>query len=200
MKGTAAAGGGLVIGLYLPPSGPFSKATAAGAGAELNAWVHIGTDDVITIRASQTELGQGATMGNLMMFAEEMECDWSNVTYEFASGRAEYTNPLVGLQLTGGSTATPGFWDVMRKAGAQTRHMLIQAAAKQWGVDPAECTARNSVVTYKGPGAEGAGVEKKATFGELADAAAAETPPEEPKLKSPDEFRLIGTSVNRLDN
>jgi isoquinoline 1-oxidoreductase beta subunit len=196
----AAAGGGLMIGLHLPPSGPFAKARAASDGTEINAWVHIGTDDTITIRASQTELGQGPTMGNLMMLAEEMECDWSKVTYEFASGREEYVNPLVGLQLTGGSTSTPGFWPVMRKAGAQIRHMLIQAAAKQWGVDPGECSASNSVVTYKGPGAEGAGVEKSATFGQLAEAAALETPPEEVALKSPDEFKLIGTSVMRLDN
>jgi isoquinoline 1-oxidoreductase beta subunit len=189
----AAAGGGLMIGLHLPPSGPVSKAMAASEGAELNAWVHIGTDDTITIRASQTELGQGATMGNLMMFAEEMECDWSKVTYEFATGREEYVNPLVGLQLTGGSTSTPGFWDVMRKAGAQTRHMLIQAAAKQWGVAPEECSASNSVVTHAGSG-------KSLTFGQLADAAVNETPPEEPALKSPDEFKLIGTSVMRLDN
>jgi isoquinoline 1-oxidoreductase beta subunit len=187
----AAAGGGLLVGFHLPARGRFAE--AAGEVAEINAWVHIGTDDTITIRASQTELGQGPTMGNLMMFAEEMECDWSKVTYEFATGREEYVNPLVGLQLTGGSTSTPGFWNVMRKAGAQTRHMLINAAAKQWGVAPEECAARDSVVTHAGSG-------RSLTFGQLAEAAVNETPPEEPALKSPDEFRLIGTRVARLDN
>jgi isoquinoline 1-oxidoreductase beta subunit len=201
MKTAAVTSGGLVIGLHIPTGGIFSKVAKAAMGAELNAWVHIAADNTITMRLSQTELGQGTAMGNLMMFAEEMECNWADVTFDQdASGRPEYVNPLVGLQLTGGSTATPGFWDVMRKAGAQTRHMLIQAAAKQWGVDPAECTAKNSMVTHKGPGAEGAGVEKSATFGELAEAAAGETPPEEPVLKSPDEFHLIGTHVDRLDN
>ena len=195
----AAAGGGLIIGL---PSGPMGSrvARAAGGAAELNAWVHVAADNTITIRASQTELGQGPTMGNLMMFAEEFECSWDDVTFEFATGREEYTNPLVGLQLTGGSTATPGFWGIMRKAGAQARHMMVQAAAKQWGVDPSQCTAHNTMVTYKGPGAEGAGAEKKATYGELAAAAAQETPPEDPTLKSPDDFTLIGTAVDRLDN
>ncbi len=196
---SVAATGGLMIGLHLPSLGG-RLARAATNGNELNAWVHIGTDNTITIRASQTELGQGPTMGNLMMLAEEMECNWDDVTYEFATGREEYVNPLVGLQLTGGSTATPGFWDVMRKAGAQTRHMLVQAAAKMWDVDPADCTAKNSKVTYKGPGPEGSGIEKEATFGELAELAAQETPPEDPALKSPDEFHLIGTAVNRLDN
>ncbi len=196
---SAAAGGGLMIGLPLGMS-KGRMALAGTDGAELSAWVHVAPDNTITIRASQTELGQGTTMGNLMMFAEEFECNWDDVTFEFATGRPEYVNPLVGLQLTGGSTATPGFWGVMRKAGAQARHMMLQAAAAQWGVDAADCTAKNSMVTHKGPGAEGAGVEKEATYGELAEAAAAETPPEDPVLKGPDEFTLIGNSVDRLDS
>ncbi len=186
----AVASGGLVLGLHIPPRGMW--ALAAMGGTELNAWVHVGTDDTVTIRASQTELGQGPTMGNLMMFAEEMECDWNKVTFEFATGRPEYTNPLVGLQLTGGSTATPGFWDVMRKAGAQTRHMLVGAAAKRWGVSASECTARDSMVTHSSG--------KSASFGQLAADAAGITPPEDPKLKSPAEFRLIGRPVKRLDS
>lgn len=196
IQSVATVGGGLIIGLHIPPRGGYLATQAFAAahadGTELNAWVQIGADNIVTIRASQTEMGQGPTNGNLMMFAEEMECDWSNVRHEFATGRPEYTNPLAGLQLTGGSTATPGFWDIMRKAGAQTRHMLINAAAKQWGVKPEECKASNSVVT--GPGG------KTATFGELAEAAAKETPPEEPELKSPEEFKLIGTSTQRLDS
>ena len=191
VKTAAVASGGLVIGFHLPPLGNTAEAAMAGEGTELNAWVVVAPDNTITIRASQTELGQGPTMGNLMMFAEEMECDWADVTFEFATGRPEYTNPLVGLQLTGGSTATPGFWDVMRKAGAQARHMLIQAAAKKWGVDASQCTARNSMVMQG---------SNKATFGDLAMAAADETPPEDPKLKSPAEFKLIGHSVKRLDS
>ncbi len=196
MKTTAVAGGGLLIGLHLPIAGrPLGAATAATDGAVLNAWAHIHADNTITLTASQTEMGQGPTMGNLMMFAEEMECDWNTVTFAFDTGREEYTNPLFGYQGTGGSSATTGFWDVMRTAGAQTRHMLIQAAAKHWGVDPVDCSARNSVVTYRGPDGE-----KTATFGELAVRAAEETPPENPRLKSPDEFHLIGTAVSRLDN
>lgn len=195
IQSVATVGGALVVGFHLPSR----NASAASDVPELNAWVHVAPDNTVTLRASQSEMGQGPTNGNLMMFAEEMECAWP-VNFEFGSGRPEYINPLAGLQITGGSTATPGFWDVMRKAGAQTRHMLIQAAAKQWGVDPSECTARNSVVSYKGPGVEDSGVEKSATYGELAAAAAQETPPEEPTLKTPDQFRLIGTATQRLDS
>ena len=87
VKTAAVASGGLVIGFNLPPLGNAAKAAMAGEGTELNAWVVIAPDNTITIRASQTELGQGPTMGNLMMFAEEMECDWADVTFEFATGR-----------------------------------------------------------------------------------------------------------------
>jgi len=191
MKTAAVTSGGFVIGLHIPTGGMFAKLAGAATGAELNAWVHIGADNTITMRHPLTELGQGSLMGNLMMFAEEMECNWDDVKFELASGRTEYTNPLIGIQLTGGSTATPGFWDVMRKAGAQTRAMLIQAAAKKFGVDAATCTAKNSVVTSG---------SNSATFGELAEAAAGETPPEDPVLKSPDDYHLIGTHVDRLDN
>ena len=129
IQSVATVGGALVVGFQLPSR----YAEAASDVPELNAWVHVAPDNTVTLRASQTEMGQGPTNGNLMMFAEEMECAWP-VNFEFGSGRPEYINPLAGLQITGGSTATPGFWDVMRKAGAQTRHMLINAAAKQWGV------------------------------------------------------------------
>ncbi len=190
IKTAAVAGGGLLVGFHLPSGNRFAVA-ATSSETEINAWIHIGADDTITIRASQTELGQGPLNGNLMMLAEELECDWSKVTYELASGRKEYTNPLLGLQLTGGSTSTPGFWDVMRIAGAQTRHMLVSAAAKHWGVKAEDCVARDSVVTHKG---------KSLTYGRLAAAAAKEIPPKEPKLKSPDQFRLIGTWTARLDN
>lgn len=189
VKSAAIATGGLVLGFHIPPRGMWAFAAD---GAELNAWLHIGSDGTITLRGSQSEMGQGTTMGNLMMFAEELECDWKDVTFEYATGRPEYTNPLVGLQLTGGSTATPGFWDVMRKAGAQARHMLIGAAAQRWGVSADQCSASKSMVM--GPGG------KKAKFAELAAAAAKITPPEDPKLKAPSEFKLIGKSVKRLDS
>ena len=104
-----------------------------------------------------------------------------------------YNNPLANLQTMGDGTAAHNFWDVMRRAGEQTRHMLINDAAKLWGVSIDDCGARNSVVTH-------AGIGKPATFGELASAAAFEMPPQVPSLKTPDQFRLIGATLQHLDS
>jgi isoquinoline 1-oxidoreductase beta subunit len=100
-------------------------------------------------------------------------------------------NPLIGFQLTGGSTATPGFWDVMRKAGAQAREMFKMAAAKEWGVEVSKVTVKDGKVMSG---------SKSATFAELAEAASKIEPPKEVTLKRPNEFKLIGKSVARLDS
>ena len=194
MATSAAAGGGIVFGLPFPKMGPkFANAAFRDltGGAEVNAYVHVAADNTITFGGPATEMGQGSGTSLWMMFAEEFECKW-DVNLEFPTGRPEYVQPLIGLQLTGGSTATPGFWGVLRKAGAQARQMMIQAAAAKWGVASSQCSASDSMVMCDG---------KSATYGELAAAAAAETPPEEPTLKTPAEWKIIGKSgFGRLDN
>ena len=178
---TAAVGGGIYFGLPFPKMGPkFAQAAfheintaPVSGGAEINAYVHVAADNTITFGCPATEMGQGSGTSLWMMFAEEFECKFEGTILAQPTGRDEYVQPLIGLQLTGGSTATPGFWGVLRKAGAQARHMMLQAAAKQWGVDASQCTAKDSMVMCDG---------KSATYGELAAAAAGETPPEEPTL------------------
>jgi isoquinoline 1-oxidoreductase beta subunit len=145
-------------------------------------------------------MGQGSTMGEMMTFAEEFEARWEDMRYEYATGRQEYVNPLIGFQLTGGSTATPGFWDVLRKAGAQAREMMIQAAAAEWKVKPEDCVAKDTAVMHKGRGVEGAAAERKLTYAQLAEAASKIKPPAEVKLKRVNEFRLVGRPVDRLDS
>jgi len=197
---TAAATGGIVFGIPFPRMGPkFAQAAfhdinnpPVSGGAEVNAYVHVAADNTITFGCPATEMGQGSGTSLWMMFAEEFECKFEDTILGFPTGRPEYVQPLIGLQLTGGSTATPGFWGVLRKAGAQARHMMLQAAAKKWGVDASQCSASNSMVTCDG---------KSATYGELAEAASQETPPEEPTLKTPAEWHTIGKSgFNRLDS
>jgi len=194
MATSAAAGGGIVFGLPFPKMGPkFAQAAFKDltGGAEINAYVHVASDNTITFGCPATEMGQGSGTSLWMMFAEEFECKWDAVL-DFPTGRPEYVQPLIGLQLTGGSTATPGFWGVLRKAGAQARHMMIQAAATRWGVDASQCSASDSMVTSG---------DKKATYGELAAAAAGQTPPEEPTLKTPAEWKIIGKpGFDRLDS
>jgi isoquinoline 1-oxidoreductase beta subunit len=197
----AAAGGGIVFGLPFPKAGSRVAQAAfkdmnyapVSGGAEINAYIHVAADNTITFGCPSTEMGQGSGTSLFMMFAEEFECTFEGAILAQPTGRDEYVQPLIGLQLTGGSTATPGFWGPMRKAGAQARHMMIQAAAKQWGVDASECSAANSHVI--GPSG------KSITYGEIAEAAAGETPPEEPTLKTPAEWKVIGKEgYNRLDS
>jgi len=198
IKSAAFAGGSLVLGVGVPALSP--KSARAAGGTEISAWLVVNPDNTILMRCSQTEMGQGSTMGLIMTFVEEFEARWEDVRFEFATGRTEYVNPLIGFQLTGGSTATPGFWDVLRKAGAQAREMMIAAAVAEWKVKPEDCMARNGAVLYKGKGVEGAGAEKKLTYGQLAEAASKIKPPADVKLKRVNEFKLIGKSVDRLDS
>jgi isoquinoline 1-oxidoreductase beta subunit len=190
IKSASFVSGTLVLGIGVPGLGA-KKAHAAMGGTEINAWVAVNSDNTVTMRCSQSEMGQGTTMGNSMMFVEEFGCRWQDVRHEYATGRPEYVNPLIGFQLTGGSTATPGFWDVMRKAGAQAREMFKMAAAKEWGVDASKVTVKDGMVTSG---------SKSAKFSDLAEAAAKIEPPKEVTLKRPSEFKLIGNSVARLDS
>ena len=183
----AAAGGGIVFGLPFPKAGSRVAQAAfkdmnyapVSGGAEINAYVHAAAENPITVRCPSTEMGQGSGTSLFMMFAEEFECTFEGAILAQPTGRDEYVQPLIGLQLTGGSTATPGFWGPMRKAGAQARHMMIQAAAKQWGVDASDCSAANSLVL--GPGCE------SSNSGEVAEAAspAAGTLPSSPPPRPP---------------
>jgi isoquinoline 1-oxidoreductase beta subunit len=103
-----------------------------------------------------------------------------------------YGNPVFGLQVTGNSNSIRSFWKPLRNAGASARAMLVQAAARQWQVEPSSCTASNGQVTHSESG-------RKLGYGELADAAGKETPPKDVPLKDPKNFALIGKPLKRLD-
>ena len=185
LKTTAAAGGGLIIGLTLP------EAFAAGPVTQSmpNAWVRIGSDNTVTILCARSEMGQGVYTAMPMLVAEELEVDLSKVKIEIAPAGEVYINMLLGGQLTGGSTSVADGYDKLRIAGAQARMMLVAAAAQKWGVDAAKCSAQNGWVS--GP----KGV--RASYGELAEAASKLPVPKDPQLKT--KFRYVGKPVKRLD-
>jgi isoquinoline 1-oxidoreductase beta subunit len=157
----------------------------------MNAWVRIASDNSITILVDRSEMGQGVVMALPMLVAEELEVDLNKVKVDFAPPGEMYINAMLGGQLTGGSTSVRDAWDKLRIAGAKARVMLVQAAADKWGVDASKCKAANGVVT--GPGG------KKATYGELAEAASKLTPPKEVALKDPAKWRYVGKPLKRLD-
>ena len=160
----AAAGGGLLLGVYLPRT-IGAKAQIADEVFAPNAFLRIKPDDTITLVMPQVEMGQGTYTSMSMLVAEELEIDLGKVSLEAAPPSDKlYANPLLGEQVTGGSTSVPGFWEPLRRAGATARVMLIQAAAAQWNVDPASCRAeKGEVVSPTG---------QRLNFGALADAAA----------------------------
>src|SRR4051812_24065075 len=180
----AAAAGGLVLGFYLPES---NSLQAQSAGGKLNAYVQVGTDDTVTLFIHKSEMGQGTVTSLSMLLAEELECDWKKVRTEFAPVSREYG----GMQGVFGSASIRTSYNSLRTAGAAAREMLLEAAAKQWGVEARACRAENGAVVN----ATGA----RATYGSLAEAASKLQAPASPALKDPAQYRLVGKPVKRLD-
>ncbi len=185
-----AAGGGLALGFDLPSG---AARPQAGEAPEINAWIVIKPDDTVIVRVARSEMGQGTTTALPMLVAEELECDWSKVRVEFPRPDENLRrNRIWGDFSTGGSRSIRNSQEMLRRAGATAREMLIAAAAAQWGVAASECRAANSIVTHPAS-------RRTATFGQLAEAAAKLPPPVTVRIKTPSEWRLIGTPVKRLE-
>ena len=190
--GAAAAGGGLALGLDIPFGGP-NVIRAADGSPEVNAWVVIRPDDTIVIRIARSEMGQGTLTGLAQLVAEELECDWAKVVTEYPTpGQNVARKRVWGDMSTGGSRGIRDSQEYVRQGGATAREMLIQAAANEWKVSPAECVAENSVVTHKPSG-------RKTSFGKVAEAAAKLEPPKDVKLKDPKDWKIAGKPLKRLD-
>jgi len=191
LVGTAAVGGGLMLGLKIPFG--TSVVRAADGSPELNAWVVIRPDDTVVVRVARSEMGQGTLTGLAQMVAEELEADWTKVTTEYPTpGQSVARKRVWGNFSTGGSRGIRESNEYVRKGGATARTMLVQAAASAWSVPAAECSAANSVITHKPSG-------RTTTYGKVAEAAAKLTPPAEVTLKDPKEWKIIGKPVKRLD-
>lgn len=193
LKMSAIAGGGLVLGFNwfsAEASAPevISSSAMATGNIGFNSYLSIATDGVITIMSPNPELGQNIITSFPMVVAEELEADWKTVKVLQANLDNKFDR-----QLTGGSGAVPHSWKLLRNAGATAKFMLIEAAAKQWSVPSAECTAANSFVIHARSG-------KKLSFGELAEAASKIPVPSSVKLKDRKDFKLIGKSVRNVEN
>lgn len=188
---------GLTLAIYLPASGAASGGgkAAGAAGFEPNAFLRITTDNKVTVIAKHLEMGQGTYTGLATIVADELDADWSQIRIEGAPADARrYNNLFWGpAQGTGGSSAIANSWEQLRKAGASARAMLVAAAARQWQAPAADIVVAGGVVMHKGSG-------RKASFGQLARAAAYEIPPLDVKLKEPQDFKLIGKRVPRKDS
>jgi len=186
---SAAVAGGFSLGFHVP----FLDDGEANAQAvkELNAWVVIHPDDKVVIRIARSEMGQGTLTGLCQLVAEELECDWNKVTWEYPTPGENLARNRVWKNFsTGGSRGIRESNQYVREGGAMAREMLIAAAASQWKVPPAECSVANGVITHK---------DKKLTYGAVAAAAAQLEPPKEVKLKDPKDWKIAGKPLKRLD-
>jgi isoquinoline 1-oxidoreductase subunit beta len=189
------AAGALVVGFHVAPRGALAQAASANATPEINAWVVIHPDDRVVLRMARSEMGQGTRTGLCQMIAEELHCDWSKITTEYVTpGQSLARNRAWGNFLTAGSQGIRQSQDYVRRGGAVARIMLIQAAAARWGVEPATCMAKDSVITHRPTG-------RTLTYGAVAAEAARLSPPAAAQvpLKPPSEWTVIGQSVPRLD-
>ena len=191
LAGAAAIGGGLSVGFRIPFG--LAGAQAADSVPEVNAWVVIRPDETVVIRIARSEMGQGTLTGLAQLVAEELECDWSKVTTEYPTPGENLARKRVwGNFSTGGSRGIRESNQYVREGGAAARDMLIRAAAAGWGVEPAECSAVNSVITHKPSG-------RTTTYGTVAAAAAKLDPPKDIKLKDPKDWKIAGKPLKRLD-
>ncbi|MCQ3030775.1 molybdopterin-dependent oxidoreductase [Pseudomonas syringae] len=200
LKGGALSLGGLVISTWLPPMATRSMAAEAVSAARLGdkaspgfgAFVRVALDGQVTVISPKIEMGQGVQTGIAMMVAEELEVPLSSVRIEESPPDAAlYTDNILQFQATGGSSSTRYTWEPLRKAGATARVLLIEAAAVRWNVAPSLCRAENGHVL--GPNG------KTLAYGELVEAAAALPVPKDVPLKAIADFKLLGTSAQRLD-
>ena len=194
LKGAAA--GGFLLAFYLPAGAvnePEQTPDDTKGKFAPNAFIRIDKTGTVTLVMPQVEMGQGIYTGVAMILAEELDADPARVVLEHAPPNEKlYTNPLLGIQATGGSTSLRAFWTPLRTAGATARAMLVQAAAQQWQVDPVSC------VTSRGEVSHGAS-NRKLAYSALIEAAAKISPPKNVPLKDPAKFALIGTPQKRFD-
>jgi isoquinoline 1-oxidoreductase beta subunit len=186
--------GGLMIGFALPAGRRSLRAEAAPAGvaepAQINAFVRIGNDEVVTFFLNHAEMGQGVWTGLPMLVAEELEADWSKIRVEHAPVAPAFFHTAGRGQRTGGSSSTRSEWNRLREVGAMARMMLVEAAARRWKTSPAKLRAELGHV-IRG--------HDRLSYGALAAEAARLTPPTKVALKDPASWRIIGQPHARLD-
>ncbi|MGO4736429.1 molybdopterin cofactor-binding domain-containing protein [Bosea sp. 2KB_26] len=190
LAGSAAAAGAFTFGFAIPFAG---EAMAQGAVKEINAWVVVHPDEKVVIRIARSEMGQGTLTGLAQLVAEELNCDWARVTTEYPTpGQNVARNRVWGNFSTGGSRGIRESHEYVRKGGAAARMMLIQAAANQWSVPAAECSAEKSVITHKASG-------RSLRYGQVAEAASKLEAPKDIPLKEPKDWTIAGKPLKRLD-
>ncbi|HET9490040.1 MAG TPA: xanthine dehydrogenase family protein molybdopterin-binding subunit [Methylomirabilota bacterium] len=192
LKGGLAVGAGLTIGVPLGGRVPRGLAQSSGVFAP-NQWLRIDRDGMVTIVNSVPEMGQGSLTTTPMIIADELDTELGNVKVEQAPANVPlYKNPVTGTQSYGGSRGVRDHIAMWRKAAAAAREMLKQAAANEWGVPVEGVETEPDTVIHRPSG-------RRLRYGQLVDKAQQLPVPQNPRLKTPDQFRYIGKTVRRRD-
>lgn len=191
LKTSALAGGGMLIGFNLltacKPESVVPVDISTLNFNDFNAFIKISDEGYVTIFSPNPEIGQGVKTSMPMIIAEELDADWSKVNV--AQGILDTKN--YQRQVAGGSQSIRFGWNALRQTGATAKQMLVNAAAAKWGVDASTCTTSNGVITNANGDTLG--------YGDVVKAAAALEVPENVTLKSPKDFKIIGTDIQNVD-
>ena len=191
LKGSSTAASGLILGFTVIPKGPSGRLLAA-EQLSPNAFLRIAPDGVVTVIVGKSEMGQGVYTSMPMLIAEELDVAWEDIRVEAAPASPDFIDPDYGAQLTGGSSSTRSSWQSYRAAGATARALLVEAAARTWGVDEASLRTRQGEVIHEASG-------KRVSYGELTSTAATLPVPTDVPLKDPADFSIIGSDVRRIE-
>ncbi len=192
IKGSFALGTGLVVGFHLPLAGRNAPLAQAGALTP-NQWVSIDRDGLVTIVNSVVEMGQGSLTTMPAIIADELDTDLNKIRVTQAPANPKlYANPVTGAQGYGGSRGVRDHIDMLRKAGAAAREMLMQAGANEWGVPLSDVDTDLDTVVHKPSG-------RRMPYSALVDKAAQLPVPQNPRLKKPEQFRYMGKLMHRRD-
>ncbi len=191
LKGSLAASG-LTIAVSVTPFGYTLLNAAEKKDFNPNVWLHITSDNKVTIYIGNSEMGQGVLTAQSMIIADELEADWKQVQIRQGEAKDAFKSSLLGAQITVGSASMRGFYEPLRKAGAAGKAMLVKAAAETWKVPESECKAVLGTVKHEKS-------KRSLTYGQLCEKASKLELPQNPPLKKEDEFRYMGKPMPRVD-
>lgn len=193
LRASALSSLGLVIGATFGCSSEMPPLAKSGQSFDYlnSAWLHLKTNGDIEFNVPRVEMGQGVMTALSMLIAEEMDADISHIKPAQGGYHPAFEHPTYTIQITGGSSSVKVHWDQLREIGAAARAMLVSAAAARMAQPVDSFTTRDSIVHHTSG--------RTFTYGELANDAARQSPPNNTLPKSPDQWRVIGHPVKRLD-
>lgn len=192
LQGSAVVAGAFTLGFFIPGKSRAGEVAGSEEVFAPNAYIRIASDNTVTIVMAKAEMGQNVFTVLPMIVAEELDVDLKTVRVEQSEVDAAYNSPWFPMMMTGGSSSVNTSYEALRKAGATARAMLVAAAANAWGESVENLGTENAfVISTSG---------NKASYGELAGAAAKQPVPDDVTLKPESEFRLLGKDHKRLDS